>query len=253
HDTIVPALPGTWESHHIFAPFVFKWHNQFHMIYTGINRNLYECLGYASSSDLFTWQRNTDPIIDPHGLSWAHADNCPDIDTRELSPCRDPHVYVEDDTMYLYYSAKEKDTGLPVVGVSTSSDGQHWQDAGVAFRGWDNSFDCLGLLESSCVHKLDSGRYLLTFNTRGCVRYVIADNPLDFNGCQYHDLPTEENYISLELVNRHTDKWLVAYFGGKAGFRMSLGTLEWDGDQVLSGKRINSQSELLDFTRPIGK
>ncbi len=51
----------------------------------------------------------------------------------------------------------------------------------------------------------------------------------------------------MELVSKLPDKWLVAYFGGKAGCRMSLGTLEWKGNQVVGGKRISSRHELLEF------
>jgi hypothetical protein len=217
------------------------------MIYTGINRNMYECLGRASSSNLFVWQRKPVPIIDPLALRWADADPCSDVAARGYSACRDPHVYIEDDTLYLYFSAREKETGMPVIGVATSKDGQHWQDAGIAYRGWDSSWSSGGLLESSCVHRLDSGKYFLTFNTRGRVRYVIGDTPLDFKRGQYRDLPTAENYTSLEVLARNPGKWLVAYFGGKAGCRMSLGTLDWKGDSVVGGKRIESRDELAEF------
>jgi hypothetical protein len=166
---------------------------------------------------------------------------------RGYTPCRDPHVYIEGETLYLYFSAVEKVTGLPVIGAAISQDAQQWRDAGIVYRGWDDSWDPACLLESSCVHRLDSGRYLLTFNTRGRVRYVIGDGPLDFAGRAYCDLPTEENYVSLEVVRRRPDRWLVAYFGGKAGYRLSLGALEWRGEAVIGGKRIEARDELRYF------
>ena len=79
------------------------------------------------------------------------------------------------------------------------------------------------------------------------MRYVLGDSPLDFKEGQYRDLPTKENYISLEVVARQPDKWLVAYFGGRAGCRMSLGTLEWKENYVTGGKRIDSRNELASF------
>ena len=204
HDPVVPALPDTWESHHIYAPYVFKWQGRFHMIYTGINRNMYECLGCAVSDDLFRWQRN------PTELPWADADPDPDRVARSATACRDPHVHIEDGRLYLYFSAVEKGTDLPVVGVAVSRDGQHWEDGDIAYRGWDSSLDNCRLLESSCVHRLDSGKYLLTFNTRGWVRYIIGDNPLDFRNLPYLDLPIAENMAG-RLCRRQ--EWLSTVAG----------------------------------------
>ncbi len=173
HDPVVPALPDTWESHHIYAPYVYAWKGRFYMIYTGINRYMYECLGMAVSDDLFRWQRNSTPVLDPNNLSWADADQSSDIDKRGSTACRDPHVFIENNNLYLYYSADEKETGFPVVGVAVSKDGQSWEDKGIAYRGWDSSHGNCRLLESSCVHRLDSGKYLLTFNTLGKQKRVL--------------------------------------------------------------------------------
>jgi hypothetical protein len=247
HDPVLPALPGTWESHHVFAPHVFAWHGRFHMVYAGINRSMYECLGWAESDDLFAWHRCPKPFLDPRDLPWADADRSTDRDDRSATPCRDPHVVAESDRCTVYFSTVERGSGLPVVGAVNTDDGRLWEDAGVVARGWDGSWDAASLLESSCIHRLDSGRWMLAFNTRGKVRYVVTNDRFSFHGGAVRVLPTQEPFVSLELLARRDDRWLVAYFGGTQGLRMSLGVLQWKGDEVLDGRRIGSPKDLAEF------
>lgn len=247
HDPVLPALPGTWQSHHVFAPYVFRWRERVHMVYAGINRLMYECLGWAESDDLFRWRRSEHPFLDPRDLGWVDADRSTDRDDRSATPCRDPHALVDGERCTVYFSAVERESGLPVVGAVTTTDGRRWADAGIVVRGWDGSWDPACLLESSCVHRLPSGRWALVFNTRGKVRYVVSDDPLAFTGRRVRDLPTQEPFVSLELIARDGDRWLVAYFGGSAGLRLSLGILSWRDDSVVEGRRVGSRQDLAGF------
>ena len=45
--------PNTWESAHVFAPYVFRYRKKYAMIYTGLNDYGAQALGLAFSNDLF--------------------------------------------------------------------------------------------------------------------------------------------------------------------------------------------------------
>ena len=76
---------------------------------------------------------------------------------------------------------------------------------------------------------------------------MVSDDPLAFTGRRVRDLPTQEPFVSLELIARDGDRWLVAYFGGSAGLRLSLGILSWRDDSVVEGRRVGSRQDLAGF------
>lgn len=94
HDPAIHSTPGTWDSGHVWAPYVFhdKKLDCWVMLYTGLNR--YDCqqIGVAYSDDLLTWVKEpANPVFRPTYVDWITYS----LDTG--SNCRDPHILVDGD------------------------------------------------------------------------------------------------------------------------------------------------------------
>ncbi len=206
-----PALfisPDSWDNTHIWAPYVFKHNNTFYMFYTGVNQYGSQSIGLATSKDLFNWKKHKkNPIFTPPKWAYWHPE--------KPSPCRDPHIYYENNKFYLLYTASKK-TGETCIGIAESANLLTWKDKGTLYTGPKNySFPLKSKIpahaESSCVHKFND-KYYLFIGINGGIRVFISDNLNNFT------TPGKliiKNQTSLEIIKRNDNekKWIAAAFG----------------------------------------
>ncbi|MGH7491640.1 MAG: hypothetical protein ACREOO_04525 [bacterium] len=239
--THAPCLyidPNSWDSGHIFAPFVFEQDDKYWMFYTGVTIENTQRIGLATSTDLFTWERTSNrPVIRPEEFGWAF---CP---TAKGAACRDPHVIQYHDEYWLYYTAVTN-TGKACIARAVSKDLLDWQDRGPAYIEKDLTHP-----ESCNVQELD-GKYLLFFG--GHIEYwsyVISDDPAYWPEQQRQ--PIGKGLTAMEVIKRNDQRWLVGYFRmGRGhcsdGFRLFLGVIDWTRDHPII-QQIARAAELEEF------
>jgi hypothetical protein len=222
HEPAIMVKPDSCESAHVYAPYVVKWNNEFHMIYSGQNKKLAQTLCRASSKDLFDWRRyDCNPMFTPEHLPWARWKRT------ELSNCRDPHVFLHGDDLLLYYTALCRD-GQVCVACAKSRDMENWEDLGPIYHFLPRIGASPLCLESSCVHQI-GGKFVLFFSYDNATRYTESESPTDFRGRPHH--PVWEGHWALEVVARKDNRLLVASFKkarltGDA--RLFFGLLDWN-------------------------
>ncbi len=222
HEPPVMVKPDSWESAHVYAPYVFSWNNEFHMIYVGQTRQMAQTLCRTTSKDLFDWRRyDCNPMFTPEHLPWARWKRT------ELSNCRDPHVFIHNNELLLYYTALCQD-GQVCVACARSTDLENWEDVGPVYHFLPTVGVSPLCLESACV--IPIGReYVLFFTYGNATRYVISDSPIDFRGRP--NLPVWDGHWAMEFVKQKEKRFLVASFK-KASLtgdaRLFFGVLDWD-------------------------
>ncbi|MFB3829672.1 MAG: hypothetical protein ACE15B_23070 [Bryobacteraceae bacterium] len=161
HDPVLLIRPGTWEGGHMWAPSILPHQGEFVMAYTGVNANISQDLGIASSRDLFEWRRwDTNPISLWKKARWMHWR--PDA----ISSCRDPYLFRHDGRIWMTYTANTRDPA-PCVALASTTDLREWEDHGPILKGPVGGYEPRlqgghpqGSLESSSlVHR--NGRWLL--------------------------------------------------------------------------------------------
>lgn len=204
-----PALrlgpPGTLDAGHVTAPYVIEFNGQYYMYYVGKEAGVGYFAGehmmLAISNDLYTWQRHfTSPIMAPD-TAWAsyHPKGYLGGSGGPVS-CRDAHVIAHPEYGWiLYYVARLKadpnrpsaDQEYSCVAAATSPDRTHWTDRGPVLTRKTSGTEEFTYAhpESPCVFQKDGLWYLFWKGGNG-TRYVISDNPLDFNDRSEYFLAT---------------------------------------------------------------
>ena len=116
-DPVLEAGTEPWEAGGVMSGCIMPSIGEYKMWYTGYttavaNGNI--CLGYATSPDGISWQRNTinNPVLEPGNPGgWD--------DTHLFFPL----VLTEDNLYYMWYTGSDSPFGLSQVGLATSSDG----------------------------------------------------------------------------------------------------------------------------------
>jgi len=67
-----PQQSGTWNDQRIFCAKIAKRANDFILFFDGRNKNGYEQIGRAISTDLKNWKMDSDPVLDQH-VGWRSA------------------------------------------------------------------------------------------------------------------------------------------------------------------------------------
>ncbi|KXK55851.1 MAG: Glycosyl hydrolase family 43 [Chlorobi bacterium OLB7] len=204
-----PALrlgpPGTLDAGHVTAPYVIEFNGQYYMYYVGKEAGVGYFAGehmmLAISNDLYTWQRHfISPIMAPD-TSWAsyHPKGYLGGSGGPVS-CRDAHVIPHPQHGWiLYYVARLKadpnrpsaDQEYSCVAAATSPDRTHWTDRGPVLTRKTTGTEEFTYAhpESPCVFQRNGLWYLFWKGGNG-TRYVISDNPLDFNDRSEYFLAT---------------------------------------------------------------
>jgi sucrose-6-phosphate hydrolase SacC (GH32 family) len=166
HDPVLLVRPDTWEEAHVWAPFILPWQGQYVMAYTGVNRYGSQDIGFASSTDLFEWQRwPTNPLSPARNRAWAFWR------TDGIASCRDPHLLVHTDRIFMTYTTNTA-AGASCIALMTSADFEHWEDLGPILIGPEQGYEPRlqgghpqGQLESSNLLYM-GGRWLLLVQGR---------------------------------------------------------------------------------------
>ena len=193
-----------WDDFQIWAPYILKHDGKYWMFYAGVNKNVCQAIGLATSDDLYHWKRyGKNPVITtaPWGL-W---------DSTKWSDCRDPMVLQDGDNFYCYYTAarinpetKEHEYCL---GISWSKDLLNWKDKG--FIRLVNSLKTLP--ESPFVVKHNRMYYLFYTNYKYGTVYATSKNPTK----DWHELPVDKmtviKSVSASEIFKSGDNWYISF------------------------------------------
>jgi beta-fructofuranosidase len=99
--------PGEWDDDQLWTMHVCEVNNKFEMYYTGLqrkDRGLISRIGFAESTDLMEWNKNTKGIypIEPKGVYYEAADTNP----RTWLSFRDPFRFEHKNEVYLLVCAR---------------------------------------------------------------------------------------------------------------------------------------------------
>lgn len=224
----MPLAVGTrsWESEHVWAPFIYRRGNLYYMFYMGAGKGEF-FVSYATSPDLEKWTRWSDGPI-------------------RCAAGRDPFVFDNGDRTILLY------TGLGSARVSAC--------ASRNMTNWEPLPDLInipdGIAAESCsLHPLGS-RYVLWFNDyrenlNGFrAAYAISEDQFKFNSSTIREfrfvtnnpeaapspeLPVSHPVpLSIELIAADGPLWLVAYFRWHIDRnRLFFGSLDWSSEPAV--------------------
>jgi len=120
-------LPGTWDEHGIWAPYIHEEDGIFYLFYTGVTNEYTQSIMLATStnpSDPNSWQTQGVVFQPNHGSAIWQEGNWAD--------CRDPTVIKIGNTYYMYYTGRDVEGGIIGIASSISLHGP-WQDWGRVF------------------------------------------------------------------------------------------------------------------------
>jgi len=243
HEPLLLVRPNSWEEAHVWAPCIIRRGNQFIMAYTGINRNISQNIGLASSYDLFKWKRwDTNPISPCKDKPWAFW--------REdaISSCRDPSICEHDGRYWMIYTANTK-SGASCIALTSTKDFLNWQDHGPICVGPASGYEARlegghpqGSLESAyLLHRKGRWFLLVKAKVRDCDKrsWIIESNRVDSfpfeNRCQFWP-----GAFGIEVVKNKDDHSLLATFYG--GY-IRLGVVNWANPSP-TGSFLESKKEL---------
>jgi hypothetical protein len=239
HRMPVAVGDNPWDNAHVWAPHVAKHGGKFGMYYMAAGRKSPGQIVCAESDDLEVWTKRPEgPIPTAEG--------------------RDPHVRFDGDWAYLYLTSNHG--GIEAL---KSRDMVSWEPCGKVILNPER-----GGAESCAVHPYGDG-FVLWYNDYfhcddptgdfRCV-YAFSPDPLRFDHTTLKvvqfstPLPTvylDDDWVekrpipvSMELVERGSDVWLVCYFRWHDGrFRLFFGELDWSHDpatvtEIVSEERL---------------
>lgn len=234
----------SWESEHIWAPYVHEWDDRYYMFYMGSGAGQ-TFISYATSSDLERWTRwSKGPIRSAVG--------------------RDPFVCEVDGQIALLFTGH----GAARVCGCVSRD----------MVGWEPIPDLIEIpgrvaAESCSLHSLGD-QYVLWFNDYGPdlrgfrAAYVLSDEVLRFDPCHISEFefvtdapgvtPNPEFPVSkpvplsIELIAKSDSVWFIAYFRWHIDRnRLFFGTMDWSRDSALITE-ITTTDTLYDVLQKCG-
>jgi predicted GH43/DUF377 family glycosyl hydrolase len=226
-DVHEPALfidPGGWDGRAIWAPYLLEHEGIYYVFYTGLDKDLAQGIGVATSTDLAIFRRHpANPVFVPRGLDWCLWT------PGSLSHCRDPHVLRIAEKFYLYYTALCK-TGEVCVAAAESCDLLNWSDVGPVAKLMPHNLDTSPIcLESSLVLPWGNG-YILSYSYDHAIYICFSPDPLAFDLLNARRVL--DNHLDLERVLELRDgRWLVAFFS-----------------QIAKGKPSRLYSGILDLS-----
>jgi len=169
------------EERGIFAPYVIEKDGMYYMLYSSHNMKKAQYICLARSTDLFEWTRyGFNPVIVPEGGGFLWNADIP-------CSCRDPHIYHENGTYYVYWVGDmADDSEKSCIALSVSDDLLHFRQVGpVLVKRHSFGEAYVMKTESPCVIRRH-GRYYLFFRHGDGTKYCISDDLYDFNGCEVH-------------------------------------------------------------------
>ncbi|MHB8581220.1 MAG: family 43 glycosylhydrolase [Ignavibacteriaceae bacterium] len=222
-----------WDDYQVWAPYVIKYNNQYWMFYAGVNKNVCQAIGLATSKDLYHWKRyNKNPIITTgHWGLW---------NPNQWTDCRDPMVLQDGDTFYCYYTAGRTNPETLkheyCVGISSSKDLLTWKDEG--FIRLKNSLETPP--ESPFVLKHNGIYYIIYTNYKYGIVYATSHHPVK----DWHELPIDKMIIlsgpatkvSASEIYHINNKWyisLISHMKNGLSF-LEIRKFIWNKDGTIS-------------------
>ena len=226
----------SWESEHVWAPFVYRKDDLYYMFYMG-HGNDETFMSYATSADLEKWERWKDGPI-------------------RCAVGRDPFVYDCDGQTVLLYTGH----GGARISACRSEDMVNWEML-------PDLIDIPGRIaaESCSLHSLNVQHVLWWNDYRDQIKdfravYALSDVPDKFDPDAVKEfkfitdnpdaIPSPELNsshhvpLSIELIAKSKTRWLVCYFRWQIDRnRLFFGTLDWSSDPAVI-KEINDEDEL---------
>jgi len=257
--SVEPAF--SYESAHIWAPFLLEHDGVYHMLYTGLEANCAQviCLATCNESTLTVWKRHPkNPLIPVRGFDWHWK-----TDQGLVFHARDPHVVRVGEHYLMAYTAMHK-SGCPAVGGMISRDLLEWEDIGpLLYRPmwWREatgteleSASLFGrhrpvnwLPESVNIQPLADGRWVLIPSQSPGLEYYISDQPYSWHGLSPTPVCCENGTVpvGIEVLRRNdaTNRWLTAYFEED---RLFFGILDLN-EHPWKIHRIDSQSRMKEW------
>ena len=235
----------SWESEHIWAPYVHCRAGVYYMFYMG-SGNGETYISYATSTNLERWSR------------WQHG-------PIRCAVGRDPFVCDHDGKTLLLYTGH----GSGRVSGCVSHDMIAWEPT-------PDLIDIPGKIaaESCSRHRLKDGRHVLWFNDYGPdlagfrAAYAISDDPMSFapdtirefdfvtdtpGAAPSPELPIKKPVpLSIELLATCDKFWFVAYFRWQVDRnRLFFGVLDWTTDPAVI-RELNDETELQSALLQVG-
>ncbi|MGI4787807.1 MAG: hypothetical protein ACRYFS_03045 [Janthinobacterium lividum] len=216
----------SWESEHVWAPYVYKRGEIFYLFYMGSGQGQ-AFISYATSRDLETWERwEGGPITCAAG--------------------RDPHVFDHLGQTILLYTSHS----AAAVSASVTSDMVDWEALPDIL-----TIPGRAVVESAALHPLNGG-YVLWFNDYGDnlagfrAAYALSNDALHFDADSIREFVFQTDHsdavpslelpvsaplpLSIELIARGEQIWLVCYFRWHGDRnRLFFGTIDWSDDRAI--------------------
>jgi predicted GH43/DUF377 family glycosyl hydrolase len=170
HPPVIAVEDSWFEGGAVWAPLVMENPGGgYIMFYTCVDSIYVQRIGVATSDDLFNWTKHPgNPVFRPD-TSWAAWDS-----TVDWSSCRDPHIFYEDGTYYMFVTV-ETNSGEGAVGSAVSTDLFNWTDTGPIYV--HSGAYSWHAIESCFLMKRD-GKYRLFFSEEEIppgVSYMASD------------------------------------------------------------------------------
>ncbi len=246
HDPVMLVRPGTWEEAHVWAPCILSRGSEYVMAYTGVNRQISQNIGLATSTDLFQWKRwDTNPISPCKDRPWAHW--------REdaISSCRDPTLLEHGGRYWMIYTANTRE-GASCIAMASSRDLRQWEDCGPICVGPSTGYEARlegghpqGSLESAnLLYKRGKWHLLVKAKVRDIQprMWVISSDRMD--AFEFGD--RREFWpggTGVEVVRDRDDQSLLATFSNG---HIRLGIADW-ADPNPTARFLSSLEELASW------
>jgi predicted GH43/DUF377 family glycosyl hydrolase len=177
---ILAVRDSSWDNMHVWAPSIVEHNGVYTMFYAGVTSQpdvyrAYQRIGIATSTDLYNWTREDQPLFSCDQVPWAFCDS---LDA--LTSMRDPYVMPDPTTpgrWLMYYTANAAGDSLnELIGVAQSdSTLRNWTDLKPLWNTF-HSYTGAGLAESPHVFQHD-GLWYLFYTSSGAQPIVMTTSP----------------------------------------------------------------------------
>ncbi len=233
-DSVLEVRPGFFDQAHVWAPSIVQRDSVYYMFYAGVADtpgvySLYQRMGLATSTDLYTWNRLDLPILGCDQVPWSQCDSL------TATPFRDPFV-MPDPTqagrwLMVYCTAPASSPTTMVAALATSDgDFTQWQDLEPLWI-TQSTYTFSDLIESPHMF-VHNGLWFLFFTTNSGqpLMYCTSPDPVG----QLSEWSVGERLATMLGVN--TSAWfaseyfrdgLVEYFTYVDGDRVEINHMVW--------------------------
>lgn len=210
---VIPVRSGLWDESVVSAPSIQLLSGTYYMMYTGFGpaSNYLQRVGYATSTDLYSWSRISNPTYAPP--SWAQSN----------TDCRDSHL-IRDGSQWVMYTCVQHNDGSGAVSIDTSSDLNSWTNQGWAAKKPGPNM----ALESPFVFKNGSKWFLFT-SSSGVGAYSSTSSTAT-NWAPLSSFSFLPNCYAYEFVNTGSGWVAGAFFWKLNGNYLKFWKVEFDAN-----------------------